>query len=295
MKFSEGAGTPSTIRSSSACVPSFFVAEPQATGNSSPRRTSACSASRSSSRRDLLAVEVLDREVVGDLDDRLDEALAPGRRLVDHVGRDRPGLGLARAVAGVLVGDHVQHVDDAAKVLLAADRDRDRDAARRELLLDRLERGGEVGAVAVEVVDEDDARLLELVAAAPQPRGHDLDARHARDREERALHDPQRAERVGHEARIAGRVEDVELVALVLGVQERARDRHGAPLLVLVVVRHRGAVGDGAQARDRARLEEQRLRERRLAASAVADERDVADLLGRERHAVPPAGSMGVW
>ena len=49
MKFSDGAGTPSTIRSSSACVPSFFVAEPQATGNSSPRSTSACRASRSSS------------------------------------------------------------------------------------------------------------------------------------------------------------------------------------------------------------------------------------------------------
>ncbi len=201
-----------------------------------------------------------------------------------HVGRDRAGLGLARAVAGVLVGDHVQHVDDAAEVLLAADRDRDRDAARRQLLLHRLERGAEVGAVAVEVVDEDDARLLELVAAAPQPRGHDLDARHARDREERALDDAQRAERVGDEARIAGRVEDVELVALVLGVQQRARDRHRAPLLVLVVIRHRAAVGHGAQARDRARLEEQRLRERRLAASAVADERDVADLLGRERH-----------
>ena len=187
-------------------------------------------------RRDLLAVEVLDREVVGHLDDRLDEALAPGRGLVDHVGRDRPGLGLARAVARVLVGDHVQHVHDAAEVLLAADRDRDRDAARRELLLDRLERSGEVGAVAVEVVDEHDARLLELVTAAPEPRGHDLDARHARDREERALHDTQRAQGVGHEARIAGRVEDVELVALVLGVQQRARDRHGAPLLVVVVV-----------------------------------------------------------
>ena len=91
-------------------------------------------------------------------------------------------------------------------------------------------------------------------------------------------------ERVGDEARVAGRVEDVELVALVLGVQQRARDRHRPPLLVVVVVGDGAAVGHGSQARDRARLEEQRLRERRLAASAVADERDVANLLGRERH-----------
>ena len=173
---------------------------------------------------------------------------------------------------------------DAAEVLLAADRDRDRDAARRQLLLDRGERGAEVGAVAVEVVDEDDAGRLELVAAAPQPRGHDLDARDAGDGEDRALDDAQRAERVGDEARIAGGVEHVDLVALVLGVQQRARDRHRAPLLVLVVIRHRGAVGNRSEAGDRARLEEQRLRERRLTAPAVADERDVADLLGRERH-----------
>ena len=44
-------GTPSTIRSSSACVPRFFVAEPHATGNSSPLVTAALSAARSSSRR----------------------------------------------------------------------------------------------------------------------------------------------------------------------------------------------------------------------------------------------------
>ena len=156
-----------------------------------------------------------------------------------------------------------------------------------------VERGAEIGAIAVEVVDEHDAGLLQLVAAAPQPRGHDLDAGDGRDGEERALDHAQRAERVRDEAWIAGGVEDVELVALVLGVQQRARDRHRAPLLVLVVIRHRAAVRHGAQARDRARLEEQRLRERRLAASAVADERDVADLLGRERHAVPPAGSTG--
>ncbi len=44
-----GDGTPSTSRSSSAVVPRFFVATPQATGNSSPRVTASLSAFATSS------------------------------------------------------------------------------------------------------------------------------------------------------------------------------------------------------------------------------------------------------
>ena len=158
MKFSDGAGTPSTIRSSSAWVPSFFVAEPQATGNSSPRSTSAWSASRSSSPlisspSRYFAVRSSETSTTASIR-RVRQVSASA----DHVGRDRPRLGLARAVARILVGDHVEHVDDAAEVALGPDRDRDRDAAGRELRLDLRERRAEVGAVAVEVVDEDDAR-----------------------------------------------------------------------------------------------------------------------------------------
>ena len=42
--FFAGDGTPSTSRSSSACVPRFFVATPHATGNTSPRVTAVFSA-----------------------------------------------------------------------------------------------------------------------------------------------------------------------------------------------------------------------------------------------------------
>ena len=173
MKFSDGAGTPSTIRSSSAWVPAFFVAA--AAGDReelAARAPRACSASRISSARDLVALEVLRDQLVGDLDDGLDEPLAPDRGLAWQCSAGiGAGLGLARAVAGVLVGDHVEHVDHAAEVVLGAHRDGDRDAARRELLLERRERRVEVGALAVEQVDEHHARRPELVAAAPQPRG----------------------------------------------------------------------------------------------------------------------------
>ena len=187
-------------------------------------------------RRDLDTFEVPLGEVIRDLGDGRDQPVVPLGGLDRQLGRDRTRLGLARAAARILVRDHVQHVDHTAEVALTADRDRDRDATSREALLHRCERALEARTLAVELADEDDPGERDLVAAAPQPAGHDLDAHHAVDREQTALDHPQRAERVGHEARVAGRVEQVELAALPVGVPERARDRHRAAALVVVVI-----------------------------------------------------------
>ena len=65
-----------------------------------------------------------------------------------------------------------------------------------------------------------------------------------------------------------------------VGVLERHRDRELALVLVLVRVGDRRARLDRAEAVDRARLEEERLDERRLSRPAVADDGDVADLCG---------------
>ena len=61
-------------------------------------------------------------------------------------------------------------------------------------------------------------------------------------------------------------------------------ERHLPPLLVLVPVGDGRARLDGAEAVDRARLEEHRLDERGLARPAVADDGDVADLPGLLGH-----------
>ncbi len=90
---------------------------------------------------DRLALEVALHQVVRGLRDVIHQPLAPRLGLfLQRVG-DRHGIRLVAAVGGVLVGHHVQQVDDAAEAVLLADREADRDEVLRELRLERLERG----------------------------------------------------------------------------------------------------------------------------------------------------------
>ena len=92
------------------------------------------------------------------------------------------------------------------------------------------------------------------------------------------------------EARVAGRVDQVDLAALPLEVAERRGERHLPALLVLVPVGGGRALLDRAEPVDRAGLEEHRLDERGLPRPAVAGDGDVADLsgLGWTSRATPP-------
>ena len=74
----------------------------------------------------------------------------------------------------------MEHVDDAGELMLGADRQVHRDAARGELLLDLAERAEEVGALAVEHVDEQHPREAELVRHVLHPRRSDLEPHHRR-------------------------------------------------------------------------------------------------------------------
>ena len=87
---------------------------------------------------------------------------------------------------------------------------------------------------------------------------------------------------VAHKVRVAGCVEDVDLVALVLERGEGQRQRQPALDLLGVEIGGRRAVLDAALAGDGPGAEEQRLRQRGLPGSAVPDEGDVADLGRRE-------------
>ena len=74
----------------------------------------------------------------------------------------------------------MEHVDDAGELVLGADRQVHGDAARRELLLDLRERAVEVGALAVEHVDEQHAREAEVVGEVLDARRADLEPHHRR-------------------------------------------------------------------------------------------------------------------
>ena len=217
---------------------------------------------RSRDRRgvELLAGEVaLHQRLVGQ-DDGIEKLLAVLGDEVGHLGRDGDRVALARSL-GIHVRAVVQQVDDPRQLVLAADRELDRDATVGELLLKRGERAVEVGALAVEHVDEDDARELEALRAGPDPGRVHLDAHHAGDDDERALDDEQARDRVRLEARVAGRVDQVDLAPLPLEVRERRGERHLPLVLVLVPVADSRPGLDGAETVDGARLEEHRLHE----------------------------------
>ena len=236
-------------------------------------------------RGNLLAAEVALHQGLVRLDDGVEQLRPVLLDDLGHLAGDRDGIFLARA-RRIHVRAVVQQVDDAGQLVLAADRQLDRDAAVGELLLHRREHTVEVGALAVEHVHEHDARQLEIFRARPHTGGVHLDAHHPGDDDQRALDDSQRGDRVGGEARVARRVDEVDLAALPLEVHERGRERHLPALLVLVPVGDRRAGLDRAQPVRLSRLEEQSLDERGLARPAVADDGDVADLPGFDGHRV---------
>ncbi len=107
--------------------------------------------------------------------------------------------------------------------MLGADRDLGGDHVGAEGRLERVERGEEVGPLAVEHVDEDQPRQTLGVGAAPEALGVHLDPVDRVDDEDRGVGDAQRGDRVGDEARLARGVDQVDLAAAVLEAGERRR------------------------------------------------------------------------
>ena len=265
-------------------MPRFFVGTPQVTGKSWPATTAFLSARGELVAGDLLVGEVALHDRLVRLDDGLHELHPVLLRLGGDVVRDGGGLGLAVA-ARIEVRAHVEEVDDALELVLVPDRDLHGDAALGELRAKLLERGEEVRALAVEHGHEEDAAEAECLGALPEARRLHLDAVDAVDRHERSLDHAERGERVGLEARVAGRVDEVDLPLVPLEVAERGRQRHLAAVLVVVPVGDRGRRFDGPEAVGGTRLEEHRLDQRGLPGAPVSDHGDVPDLARLEgRH-----------
>ena len=171
--------------------------------------------------------------------------------------------------------------------MLGADRDLGGDDVGAEGGLERVERAEEVGSLAVEHVDEDQPRQALGVGPPPEALGMHLDPHHAVDDDHRRVGDAQGGDRVGDEARLARRVDQVDLAIGVLEAGQRGVDRERALLLVGLVVGDRRAVGDRAQPLHRPRLEQHRLVQARLAAAPVPYQGNIANpVCGLMRHTV---------
>ena len=216
--------------------------------------------------------------VVGDL---LEQVLARGRGLVGEVGGDLDDLLLLAEV--VLVDDRLvlDEVDDAAEVALGADRQLDRHRVRAEAVDHRLHAALEVGADAVHLVDVGDARDVVLVGLAPDGLGLRLDAGDGVEQRDGAVEHAQRALDLDREVDVAGRVDDVDAVAVPLAGGRGGRDRDAALLLLLHPVHRRRALVDLAHLVGAAGVVEDALGRRRLAGVDVGHDPDVAGLLSR--------------
>ena len=188
---------------------------------------------------------------------------------------------------------HVDQVDDAAHLVLRTDRDLGGGDVVAEGALQRLEGAKEVGALAVEHVDEDESRQALVVGPLPEPVGVHLDPHHSVDDDNRGIGDAQGGDCVGDEARIAGGVDQVDLPPVVVEGGDGGSDRHLPLLLVGLEVRGRAPVLHTTQPVDHPGLEEQGLVKRGLAAAAVADQGDVSNPVGGlVRHGHGPYGNL---
>ena len=166
--------------------------------------------------------------------------------------------------------------------------------AGAEPLAQLVERALEAGPLAVELVDEDHAGHVELGRDPPCRLGLDLDALDRADHEDGEVGDPQGGVDVADEVGVAGAVEQVDLVAVVLERREGQRQRDAALDLLGIEVGRRGAVLHPALTVDGAGAVEQRLRQGGLAGSAVPDQGDVTDPGGGEALHRAPRSRWGV-
>ena len=133
--------------------------------------------------------------------------------------------------------------------------------------LDGREQLGEVDVVGVELVDDEHAGQAALAGLVEHAARVDLDAVGGGDDDDRGLDGVQRAQGLADEVGLAGRVEQVDVLALVLEVQDAGVDRELVFVLLVVEVGDAGAVVDAAAAVDGLGLEEQGVGQRGLAAA----------------------------
>ena len=216
----------------------------------------------------------------------LHQRLVHFHRLVHH-----PALRLLDR--GELGGGGRVGVEEAVHHLLPAGRRQaEGKALRAEDLLKVPEERREVQVRRIDLVHDDEAREAARGRRLHHPAGGGLDAGPRVHDHRGGLHRGEGGQRPAEEVRIPGRVDEADVGRIVGETRDRVPQRLLVRPFLGLVVAGRGALLHRAGGGDGSRRRQQRLDERGLAAAAVADDRDVADLpRGVIRHPVSPVRS----
>ena len=157
----------------------------------------------------------------------------------------------------------------------------ERQAFLAERLLDALEQVLQVDVVGVDLVDDEQPVQAALRRPLHEASGHHLDAVLRVDDDGGGFHRGEGRQRLAEKIGVAGGVEQVDAGGFAVGLGVEARDGELQGVLQLLlergVIAHSGAALDAAGRGDRPRSCEQRLGQRGLPRSGLADERNGPD------------------
>jgi hypothetical protein len=189
--------------------------------------------------------------------------------------------GAALALLVVRDRNHLDEVDDARVGLAHEHRQVDGHRFRAEAVAHHAKHVVVVGADAVHLVDERDARHAILVGLAPHRLGLWFHAADRTEHGDRTVENPQRALDFDGEVDVAGGVDDVDAVVAPGGGGGGGGDRDPALALLLHPVHRGGAFVHLARAMDAARIKEDALGQGSLAGVDMGHDADVAILIER--------------
>ena len=226
---------------------------------------------------DLLLAQVLLEHGVVRLRRSLEQLVAAPGDLVGELGGDRD-LHLRAALEPVGLAMHEVHV--AAERVGGADGEVERCDLVAEGRPQGIQRRTRVRVLAVALVEHEAGRRAGRTAGLDRRLEAGLDAARDVHHEQRGVGGVEALDHLGHEVRVARRVDDGDLVLAVLERADGEAQRAMLLLLLGLVVQVRRAVVNPAEARDRAGSKEHLLRQGGLAAPGMPREHDAADVGG---------------
>ena len=185
-------------------------------------------------------------------------------------------LGSTSAPCGVF--RHLERAGHAAEIGALAQGNIQKLAALAEHLLDVLHERGEVDVVGVHLVDGDEPAQAGLARLVEDPAGGHADAALGVDLDDHRVDGVHRADRLPDEVGVAGGVDRIEPLAVVVEVHHVGLDRVVVDLLFLVEIANARAVVDAGRTGDGARHGKNLVQEGRLSRGPVSAECHVANV-----------------